>query len=394
MKITAPFTILLDSSYNSATSPKFEADLFQLVESMQPELTDNTVLTLDAEKLGYISSAGLRVILKLKKHHSELKIINVSPEVYSIFEVTGFNSMVKIRRAIREIDLTGAVEIGHGLSSHVYRLNDDFVAKIYVSRIPLWKVERESDNAKKAFMEGIPCVISYELVKHEDSYGLVFEYLKSRGVSRILNADPSKFDEYADKYIALLQNIHSIEVDDSYEEIKPLWHKWSDMLADFFTKEELEKLHAVISAVPDRNTFIHSDAHVNNILEQDGQLEFVDMADIGRGHPVFDIGPVLFHYHYMEIANPQLCESAVVLEKEMRSKMYTALLERYLYDPDPERHAALEEIYDAFGAIRCGLIAAKHAQLDYEEKKPFVETMKKHFFYRADRILELIQKYL
>lgn len=394
MKITAPFTILLDSSYNSATSPKFEADLFQLLESMQPELTDSTLLTLDAENLSYISSAGLRVILKLKKRHSELKIINVSKEVYSIFEITGFLSMVQIRRAIREIDLTGAVEIGHGLSSHVYRLDDDFVAKIYVSRIPLWKVERESDNAKKAFAEGIPCVISYELVKHEDSYGLVFEYLKSRGVSRILNADPSKFDDYADKYIALLRDIHSIEVDESYEEIKPLWHKWTDMLADFYTEEELAKVHAVISAVPDRNTFIHSDAHVNNILEQDGQLEFVDMADIGRGHPVFDIGPVLFHYHYMEIANPRLCETGIVLKKEMRDKMYHTLLERYLYDPDPERHAALKEIYDAFGAIRCGLIAAKHAQLDYEEKKPFVETMKKHFFYRADRILELIQKYL
>ena len=394
MKINAPFTILLDSSYNSATSPRFEAELFQLVESMQPELTDDTTLTLDAENLEYISSAGLRVILKLKKQHSELKIINVSREVYSIFEITGFNSMVKIRQAIREIDLTDATEIGHGLSSHVYRLNDDLVAKIYVSRIPLWKVERESDNAKKAFMEGIPCVISYELVKHEESYGLVFEYLKSRGVSRILNADPSRFDEYADKYIALLRNIHSIEVDDSYEEIKPLWRKWADMLADFFTEEELAKLHAVISAVPDRNTFIHSDAHVNNILEQDGQLEFVDMADIGRGHPVFDIGPVLFHYHYMEIANPELCETAIVLKKEMRSKMYDALLDKYIYDPDPERHAALKEIYDAFGAIRCGLIAAKHAQLDYEEKKIFVDTMKEHFFYRADRILDLIRKYL
>lgn len=394
MKITAPFTILLDSSYNSATSPKFEEDLFRLVESMRPELTDDTLLTLDAENLEYISSAGLRVILKLKKKHSELKIINVSKEVYGIFEMTGFNSMVRIRQVIREIDLGGATEIGRGLSSHVYRLDDDFVAKIYVRRIPLWKVERESDNAKKAFREGIPCVISYELVKHEDSYGLVFEYLRSRGVSRILNADPSKFDEYADKYIALLWEIHATEVDDSYEEIKPLWHKWSDMLAEFFTEEELAKLHAVIEAVPDRNTFIHSDAHVNNILEQDGQLEFVDMADIGRGHPVFDIGPVLFHYHYMEIANPELCETAIVLKKEMRRKMYDVILDKYVCDPDPERRSALREIYDGFGAIRCAMIAAKHAQLDYKEKKIFVDTMKEHFFYRADRILDLIKKYL
>ena len=302
--------------------------------------------------------------------------------------------MEKIRQTPREIDLTGAVEIGRGFSSHVYRLDDDLVAKIYVKRIPLWKVEREAANAKKAFVSGIPCVISYDLVKSNDSYGLVFEYLKSRGVSRILNADSSKYEEYAKKYFSLLREAHGTEVDDTFEEIKPLWHKWTDLLEDYFTKDELAKIHAVIDAVPDRNTFIHSDPHVNNILEQGGQLVFVDMADIGRGHPVFDIGPLLFHYHYMGLANPELCDAGIVLKEDLRNQLYNLLLDEYLYDPVPERHAALKEIYDCFGALRCGLIAAKHAQLEPEEKKIFVDTMKKYFFYRADTVLSLMKQYL
>ena len=37
---------------------------------------------LDAEDLAYISSAGLRILLRLRKEEPELKVINVSLEVY------------------------------------------------------------------------------------------------------------------------------------------------------------------------------------------------------------------------------------------------------------------------------------------------------------------------
>ena len=39
---------------------------------------------IDADNLQYISSAGLRVILRLRKDDAELAIINVSPEVYEV----------------------------------------------------------------------------------------------------------------------------------------------------------------------------------------------------------------------------------------------------------------------------------------------------------------------
>ena len=394
MKITDTFTILLDSSYDSASAPQFQKELFELVESMKPELTDDTLLVLDASELTYISSAGLRVLLMLKKEHDTIEIINVSPEVYEIFDVTGFTSIIKIRRTFREIDITGAEEIGHGCSCQVYRLNDDKVVKVFMPGIPLWKIEREADNAKKSFLFGIPCVISYDLVKCNDGYGLVFEYLKSRGVSRILNDDPSKFDEYVDKYFKLLRETHSTQADDSFEEIKPLWLKWANDLKEFYTDEEFSILQAVIDAVPDCNTIVHSDTHVNNVLEQNGELVFVDMADVGRGHPIFDIGPLMYHYHYMTVADRDMCNSAVVLREDMRDKMYNLILERYLYDPDPERHAALKEIYDCFGVIRCALIAAKHAHIEKERKQLLVNVMKENFYYRADRLLELMKKYL
>ena len=55
---------------------------------------ENVDVALDAEKLEYISSAGLRTLLKLKKKlKKDLTIRNVSDEIFDIFDVTGFSSI-------------------------------------------------------------------------------------------------------------------------------------------------------------------------------------------------------------------------------------------------------------------------------------------------------------
>ena len=56
-------------------------------------------LVFDMEKLDYISSAGLRVILRLKKQYPDISIINVKPEVYEILEMTGFTEMMTVEKA-------------------------------------------------------------------------------------------------------------------------------------------------------------------------------------------------------------------------------------------------------------------------------------------------------
>ena len=52
----------------------------------------------DLEKLEYISSSGLRIILHCKKNVNNTKIINCSNEVYEIFNMTGFSNMMDISK--------------------------------------------------------------------------------------------------------------------------------------------------------------------------------------------------------------------------------------------------------------------------------------------------------
>ena len=58
---------------------------------------------IDASELNYISSAGLRILMKLRKAVGEVTISNVSSEVYEIFDVTGFTQLITVNKKLREI---------------------------------------------------------------------------------------------------------------------------------------------------------------------------------------------------------------------------------------------------------------------------------------------------
>ena len=51
----------------------------------------------DLKGLEYISSAGLRVLMKIYRKNKKLRIVNASPAVYDIFDLTGFTDLMEIR---------------------------------------------------------------------------------------------------------------------------------------------------------------------------------------------------------------------------------------------------------------------------------------------------------
>ena len=63
----------------------------------------------DASELEYISSAGLRVLMKVrKKSTSEMRIFDVSTEVFDIFDMTGFTELFKVEKRLRELSVDGS----------------------------------------------------------------------------------------------------------------------------------------------------------------------------------------------------------------------------------------------------------------------------------------------
>ena len=82
----------LEGRLDTVTAPDLEKEL-------QESLDDVKLLTLDFEKLEYISSAGLRVLLSAQKvmnRQGAMKVTHVSSAIREIFDVTGFTDILTI----------------------------------------------------------------------------------------------------------------------------------------------------------------------------------------------------------------------------------------------------------------------------------------------------------
>lgn len=87
-------TISLDGRLDTTTAPQLEAEI-------TGGLNGVTNLIIDMEKLVYVSSAGLRVLLKAQKTMNKqgtMTVKNVSSEIKEIFEVTGFDELLNIEK--------------------------------------------------------------------------------------------------------------------------------------------------------------------------------------------------------------------------------------------------------------------------------------------------------
>ena len=77
---------------DTETAPELEAVIDSELEGIHD-------LTLDFEALEYVSSAGLRVILKAQKMMNaagKMKVVHVNESIMEIFEITGFTSILTI----------------------------------------------------------------------------------------------------------------------------------------------------------------------------------------------------------------------------------------------------------------------------------------------------------
>ncbi len=85
-------TVALTGRLDTITAPQLEGELRTAVNGI-------TELVFDLSGLGYISSAGLRVLLaaqKVMNRQGSMTIRNVMPELMEIFEVTGFTELLNI----------------------------------------------------------------------------------------------------------------------------------------------------------------------------------------------------------------------------------------------------------------------------------------------------------
>ena len=230
-------------------------------------------------------------------------------------------------KKLRNISIEGCEQIGTGSSGTVYRIEPDAIVKVFYPGIGLDRIEREQNNARTAFVNGINTAIPFDIVRVGNLYGTVYE---------------------------------------------------------------------LIANIPDRDTFIHCDCHVGNIMVRNDELILIDMADVGRGHPLFDIGAEYYHYKIMPALFDR--EQALKLllgfvpeDECFTDRIWTDLVMHYFEPSDETSFHEIETIAEDMGGLRSLVVIVKQGQIPDELKAIIIDRARREFFPKIKKYLSSIR---
>ncbi len=353
-------------------------------------VSTDEVITIDASELEYVSSAGLRIILKIKKRFPNTNIINCNQEVYNIFEVTGFTEMMSISKTFKEISVDGCEVIGEGAYGKVYRIDPETIVKVYKNKDSLDVINRERNKARKAFVLGIPTAISYDIVKVDEYYGTVFEMLNAKSFAELLNEGES-IDKLVDESVRILKQIHSTknklgDLPDKKEETLG----WVKFDCDYLPKEIGDKLVKLIETIPNTNTVIHGDYHVKNLMHTNDDNLLIDMETLSVGYPILELACLYTIYEGFECFNKKNPEEFLGIPSDTCREFCELLIEKYF---DSEDEKTIEEIKNKIKIICYARLLRRqlvHYGEDNEEAKKSIEYCKNYLIENVPMVDSLV----
>ena len=288
-------------------------------------------MILDYEKLVYISSAGIRTLVRLKQTVGKVSIINVAPDIYEVLDNTGITNIIKVKRALREVSVDHLEKVGQGGTASVYRLDEDRIIKVFISNFPFFMVDEERELSRKLFLEGVPTAVPYEIVRCGDHLGVIYEMLNANSIDKYLAEEPENAAYYIKLLADLQKNMMKTEIPDfqplavRMAAVIPMWAK-----AGLITEAEVEKYQKICTSIPDRNTYVHGDFHPGNVMKTGDELILIDMAGSSKGHPVFDLaGMCSIFYTLPTSMEPEKYRAFSGYEPEMAEKYWDMYLRSF-----------------------------------------------------------------
>lgn len=333
-------TIYLEGNVDTSNAEQVGQEIDE-IRAANPEGS----FVLDMENLKYISSAGLRQILRLRKKEPEFKIINCSSEIYEIFEMTGFSEMMDIEKGYRHVSVDGCEKIGEGSNGVVYRLNPDTIIKVYKNNDALADIKRERELAKTALVLGVNTAIPFDVVKVGDKFGSVFELLSAKSITKLILADPDNKEKYVKIFADMLKEIHNTPVKEGIlPDAKQTALGWCEWLHDYLPAESYDKLHKMIEDIPSSNMMLHGDYHTNNVHYANNEAILIDMDTLAVGNPVFEFASIYLAYRgYGELDHSKI-EEFLKIDWDTAGYILDELFKLYFADKDDEyRKQALEK---------------------------------------------------
>ena len=340
--------ISLDGRIDATNAADVEKEIEEIRGANQGKHT-----VLDADTLEYISSAGLRIMLRLRKQEPKLAIINVSPEVYGVFEMTGFTEMMTVEKNYPRINVDNCEFIAKGANGAVYRYDDETIVKQYFTRDALPEIMQERENSRRAFVLGVNTAIPYGIVRIGDGYGSLTELLNATSVTKLIRANTEDLSQSVAYYIDAIKEVHSIEAEDAeLPDFRKWVLEWADFLADYLDGAHAQKMRSLVEGIPESNNVIHGDYHTNNVMVQNGEPVLIDMDTLAVGHPVLELGSMFNAFVGFGELDKAGVEDFFGVDIETAHRFWRLSLARYLGTQDEKTITDVENKAKVIGYMR------------------------------------------
>ncbi len=345
-------TIDLAARIDSSNAKEIEEQMIAIInENLNNNQDKNLVLNL--AELTYISSAGLRALIKIKKLiNQEIVLQEASQEIYDILEMTGFDQLFTVKKKMRTVSVDGLEIIGKGFYGTVYRIDADTIIKVYESPDAINIIENEKKMAKMAFLKGVPTAISFDIVKVGDSYGSVFELLDAKTFNDLLIEDPGKIDKMIPMYCEVMKNLHDTEVEPGVVPLaRDVYLGSLERIKNELPDDIYEKLKELLSGMEDDYHLVHGDIQMKNVMLTDGEPMLIDMDTLSTGQAEFDLSGIYVTYQAFKEDDPENSMSFLGIPDELCDGIWNGVLKGY-YGDDEELLKEKTRLVKILGSIR------------------------------------------
>ncbi|MCR4611254.1 MAG: phosphotransferase [Lachnospiraceae bacterium] len=302
-------------------------------------------LILDASDLEYMSSSGIRVLVKLSRLQGEVRIDNVNDSMFSIFYSAGLTEIFKINREMLELKNDGWEVVGNGASGTVYKINNDTAVKVYNEGTRFEYVNQERELARQAFISGVPTIIPDRNAKVDGRYATIFELVNSSSLGEELSGNPDRFEDLMDQYVAMVKDLHSIEDRKGFfPNLQDLWLQSEHMIREGMPKEDADFIIDVYKNSKRSSNLLHGDIHPGNVMISGGEMVLVDMASMSTGPALLDLITVYrLPMFGKDIGLLEAAESSMGIPQSMFEPFWDSFARRYFETDDK---AVLDKIKD------------------------------------------------
>ena len=232
----------------------------------------------------------------------------------------------------KEMKIDGLTSFAQGGTGECFRIGDDQILKLYYEGFQKERALQEKRNAKTAFVAGIPTPVSFDLIKANGRYGIIYELINSKTLSEVLQENPADAKKTGIELGILAKTIHTATVREtdfpkSTEKIKKALP-----LANYLDEKTLNNITAFLKALDTATTYVHGDFHTNNIILTNNEIMLIDMGSFSIGSPLFDLA--VLHFSFFD--SPESIKGDISafngLDRDTRNMVWSSFIEEYFKD--------------------------------------------------------------